>query len=214
LPIRSQGFYISGNFLLVDGQLRRMIARLGPDGSLSSIFTPVILTEDDDFPEPVVNDIEVLADGKVLIGGQFQLIDDFDQSNYARLNFDGTVDESFNVGSGARPLIAQNFVRHIELQSDGKILLAGNFDSLNGVSAPQFGRLESDGTPDPDFRAEPGSRFEYTVGTVTDILVEQNGDILLSGSNLGGRFGTNIVRIKSVPTTEFLPPIILKLLEE
>jgi hypothetical protein len=54
----------------------------------------------------------------------------------ARLNSDGTLDDTFNTGSGAN----EN-VQSIALQSDGKILIGGSFESFNGTTANRIARL-------------------------------------------------------------------------
>ena len=64
-------------------------------------------------------------------------------------------------------------------------------------------RLNSDGTPDRFFQ------IEGSIGSRSDVLLQQNGDILISG-----RGGASLVRVNVSPPTTFLIPIILKLLEE
>src|SRR5690606_13912274 len=55
-----------------------------------------------------------------------------------RLNTDGSIDTSFSIGTGFNAS-----VRTIALQSDGKILAAGDFWEYNGQSAPRIARLHN-----------------------------------------------------------------------
>src|SRR4051794_6799679 len=60
-------------------------------------------------------------DGKVLIGGSFAAVNGVPRNRLARLNADGSLDESFNAG----PFITDE-VQTVAVQPDGKILVGGN----------------------------------------------------------------------------------------
>ncbi len=93
--------------------------------------------------------IQALPNGKILIGGDFA--QNLNQSGntmlLACLNADGTLDKTFNAGgvglNGSAPAL-----REIDLQPDGKILLAGRFTSFNGVSRLNVARLLPNGQLD------------------------------------------------------------------
>ncbi len=53
----------------------------------------------------------------------------------------GVIDSTFNPGTGTN-----NSVNTIAIQSDGKIIIAGNFTSYNGTSINRIARLNSDGS--------------------------------------------------------------------
>src|SRR4030095_3658872 len=53
----------------------------------------------------------------------------------------GSLDLGFNPGTGA-----DEVVRSIALQSDGKVLIAGDFTTVNGVVRPDVARLYGDST--------------------------------------------------------------------
>src|SRR5262245_33759517 len=61
-------------------------------------------------------------DGKILIGGSFTTVRNAVRNYIARLNNDGTVDETFNPGTGAN-----GYVQSLALQADGKIVVGGEF---------------------------------------------------------------------------------------
>jgi uncharacterized delta-60 repeat protein len=123
------------------------------------------------------------ADGKILIGGSFNLMGGGNAgmstcNNLGRLNPDGSLDASFNPG-------AKGVVRAIAVQPDGKILVAGAFSALGGVVGDvlryNIGRLNPDGTVDTDFN--PG-----TNNPVYSLALQPDGKILVGGdfSALGG----------------------------
>jgi len=61
-----------------------------------------------------------LPDGKILICGNFTQFNGRNHAYIARLNSNGSVDETFN----GQP---SYWVRHMVVQSDGKIVIAGYF---------------------------------------------------------------------------------------
>ena len=78
----------------------------------------------------------VQPDGKILIGGYFTSVGGVSRNKIARLNADGTLDISFDPGDGAN-----NSVNSVALQSDGKILIGGDFTTVGGVSRNGIARL-------------------------------------------------------------------------
>jgi uncharacterized delta-60 repeat protein len=99
--------------------------------------------------------IETQANGKVLLGGQFDLINDVSRIGFARLNSDSTIDTTFQVnmtnGNGNYFSFIRN-IYQIRVLPDGKIILSGWFEYvLNGVTKLNLVRLNSDGSIDPTF---------------------------------------------------------------
>jgi uncharacterized delta-60 repeat protein len=123
----------------------------------------------------------IQADGKVLIGGFFTTLSPnggpaVTRNRIARLNPDGTLDTSFNPN-------ANNGIRSIALQDDGKILIGGHFSTLapNGgpaVTRNRIARLNPDGTLDTSFNPNANN-------IVVVVIFQKGGKILI-----GGSFGT------------------------
>lgn len=86
-----------------------------------------------------VTAIYVDPTGKVLVGGDFQK----PYASIARLNSDGSVDSTFNPGSGANGIVTR-----IARQSGGQILIGGEFTSVNGTDQNHLARLGSGGALD------------------------------------------------------------------
>jgi uncharacterized delta-60 repeat protein len=86
----------------------------------------------------------------------------------------GEVDLSFQEA----PLIGQGaYVNRIAVQADGKILIAGNFTTLDGVGRTAIARLNADGTLDTAFTTSTNAG-----SSVYAIALQADGDILIGGS--------------------------------
>src|SRR6185436_8496921 len=102
---------------------RKGIARLNSTGSLDTSFNPGIT---DPF-SPAVRALAVQADGKILVGGQFERLGGLARTNIGRLNANGTTDSTFNPG-------ADYPVLTFSVRTDGKILVGGEFFTIGGES--------------------------------------------------------------------------------
>jgi hypothetical protein len=69
------------------------------------------------------------SDGNILIGGEFTSYNGTGRTRVARLNTDGTLDTSFDPGTGA-----SSQVDAIAVQSNGRILIGGQFLQYNGAN--------------------------------------------------------------------------------
>src|SRR5688500_14688042 len=102
-------------------------------------------------PNADVSSIVVQPDGKVLIGGNFNYVNGVTRSRITRLNHDGTLDLSFDPSADAN-----GHVQSIAVQSDGKVLIAGDFGSVNGTNRTRIARLNANGTLDESFNPGTG----------------------------------------------------------
>ena len=87
------------------------------------------------------------AMGNAYIGGTFSQFGGIPADRVAKLFADGTLDAAFTSTVG----LVGNDVKAIAVQSDGKILIGGNFTSVGGVSRAYLARLNADGTLDTGF---------------------------------------------------------------
>lgn len=130
---------VAGSFSTTS-QTRQNVARLNVDGSVDGTFTNAS-------PNSTIYALGLQSDGKVLIGGQFTSLGYPSSShNYiARLNSDGTLDNTFNAGN-----ISGSTVNAIAVQADGNILIGGSFSSFTtyGLTRNNIARLTTNGTPD------------------------------------------------------------------
>ncbi|MCW1148833.1 delta-60 repeat domain-containing protein [Flavobacterium sp. TH16-21] len=114
----------------------------------------------------------VQSDGKILVGGNFTTYKGVTANRIIRLMLDGTTDAGFNIGTGFNGAVIT-----IALQSDGKILVGGNFTSFNDVTSNRIIRLNADGSQDTSFVV--GTGFNNNVKT---IALQPDGKVLVGGS--------------------------------
>jgi uncharacterized delta-60 repeat protein len=120
----------------------------------------------------VIDVIRRQPDGKLLLGGSFSTYNGQPTARLVRILADGSIDTAFQVGAG----FAGGHVRDIQLQPDGKILVAGGFSSYRGVSVPKIVRLLPDGNLDHDFLLS----LAYS-GSPLVLVLRPNGHILAFG---------------------------------
>jgi uncharacterized delta-60 repeat protein len=143
----------------------RRIERLNSDGSLDASFNLGLGSNLD------ILSIVTLSDGKILIGGNFTSYNSVSTGNIAKLNSDGTLDTSFNSGTGFN-----GYIHKMVVQSDNKILIGGYFSNYNGTNVNNFTRINADGSIDNSFNTGTGaSNF------VLSIAIQSDNKILIGG---------------------------------
>ncbi|MGJ8643452.1 MAG: choice-of-anchor D domain-containing protein [Luteolibacter sp.] len=156
---------IGGAFQNVAGTARNHIARLDADGGLDATFAPVSGADDK------VDCVIVQPDGKILIGGYFTTVNGTSRNRIARLSTTGALDGSFDPGTGA-----DGVVYTMSLQTDGKVMLGGDFQNVNDTPRSRIARLNANGGLDISF--DPGSG---TDAEVDGIALQADGNILFAG---------------------------------
>jgi len=117
-----------------------------------------------------VNAMALQLDGEILVGCEFQPLGPRGK-NIARLNADGSADTAFNSQ-------ANKDVLAIAMQPDGKAVVGGAFNLLNGQPTTQLGRLNPDGSLDPTFAPKIGAGVP---ASVLAIALQADGKILVGG---------------------------------
>ena len=124
-----------------------------------------------------VYSVATQADGKVIIGGSFTTVRGAARNRIARLNADGTVDDTFHPGKGAgAPGSGNPDVHSVAVQSDGKVLVGGYFTVINGTSRNGVARLNADGSLDEMFNPSTGPD-----DLVNAVAVQPDGKVLVGG---------------------------------
>jgi uncharacterized delta-60 repeat protein len=152
---------------------RNGIARLNADGSLDEGFNPKM------YSSGSVNAIALQADGMILLGGDFTMVEgDLGYMRYSsivRLHTDGSLDRTF------QPNAFSPRVESVVVQPDGKILVGGFLGTFrpNDVG-PQIvryflARLNADGSVDVGF--DPDRSISPDC-----IALQTDGKILVSGT--------------------------------
>lgn len=184
LAIQNDGkIYAVGTFLNFSGISANRAIRLNAD-----------LTRDNTFSigtgfNSTVNWVTLQSDNKVLIGGAYTDYSGVSANRLVRLNNDGSVDNSFNIGTGF-----SSSVNTIKVQTDGKILVGGVFNQFSGITAGRIIRLNNNGSVDTSFVT--GTGFN---GGVTQIVEQPDGKLLVCGqfTTYDGVSASRIVRLNS-----------------
>jgi uncharacterized delta-60 repeat protein len=163
---------------------RNYIGRVNADGTLDTLFNPGATF--------YVSASALQADGKIVVGGDFQGLGGGDGSlftvhYFGRLNADGSVDTGFNPGS-------ESEVHTLGVQADGRILAGGYFTKLGGggfgdTQRLYIGRVNADGSLDS---------FNPGAGNVlTAIALQSDGAVLAGGSFLSVGGGTGLTTTRN-----------------
>jgi uncharacterized delta-60 repeat protein/uncharacterized repeat protein (TIGR01451 family) len=170
------GILIGGSFTQVAGQTRRGVARLNADGTLDPFFDPGAGFND------TVYCLALQADGKLLAGGAFSVVDTFALNRLARLKSDGKVDQAFEPGVGANAS-----VYNITLLGDGRFYIGGSFTSFNGTRRLGFARLLSTGYVDTTFLDSAYNQFAGVPNLIYNPDAEPTSFVLASGVQTDGQ---------------------------
>ncbi|MFO7791191.1 MAG: T9SS type A sorting domain-containing protein [Bacteroidales bacterium] len=165
------------------------IARYNPDGSLDSTFgtNGVVIT---DFGSAPSSNIAIQSDGKIVVAGTifYNVEDSHHDFCVARYNTDGTIDTTFgSMGMVTTEFVdtvsADDQVRGMAIQSDGKIVVAGIVDEGTTQWNFAMARYNMDGSLDLSF-GENGKVIThfYTQSLLGNIDIQPDGKIILCGS--------------------------------
>src|SRR3990172_5579260 len=175
---------IGGYFTQYNGTGRNRIARINTDGSLDATFDPGTGANG------TIMAIAIQTDGKIIIGGWFTQYNGTGRNYIARINTDGSLDATFDPGTGANA-----WVHSLAIQADGKILAGGEFTSYDGVAEFRIVRINIDGTLDNTFGSVTGA----SGGSVHSIVIQTDDQILIGGyfTQYNGTGRNRIARINT-----------------
>ena len=185
IAVQPDGHILAGGlftFIGVSGQPRNHFARLEPLAGFADPFNPNVTGTNVN-----IFAIAVQADGRIFAGGNFTTAAGRPRNNILRVETDGSLDQTLNLGA------AGGFVLATASQPDGKILIGGNFTSVLGVPRQNMARLNPDGTLDTAFNPSPNDNV-YAIG------VQADGKILVGGffngaNSIGGQSRNRIARL-------------------
>ncbi|RTY86449.1 hypothetical protein EKL32_27650, partial [Flavobacterium sp. GSN2] len=154
---RSVSFQSDGK-IVVCGILNGVssLFRLNDDGSIDSSFNISDLN----------GQIKCLSNGKILA------IDNYNK-RVKRFNSEGSLDLTFISPSVWFAL--NDYIMSFAIQSDGKILLGGEFTTYNGLPVNDLIRLNADGSFDSSFSTDG-----YVFSKIQSIVVDSTGEIFIS----------------------------------
>lgn len=153
---------IGGDFTTYKGAVvPRGIIRLNSDGSRDSTFNPGS-TGGVDGSGSVGFPIIVQPDGKILICGAFSMYNTSPRNHLARLNADGSLDNTFNPAGPNAPNVTMAQL------ADGRLLVTGDFTQYDGVARGRVALVSSNGNLDPSFNPVGSNGFTWTCRVLPD----------------------------------------------
>ena len=162
-------------FLVALGLLcRTTVLASGSPGSVDASFDP------GSGAGGAVNAVDFQSDGRIIIGGAFGIYNGTNQSRIARLNTNGSLDTSFNIGTG----FSGGNVVFLKVLADDRIVVGGPFfTSFNGTNRYKAARLNSDGSLDVTYVADLTNNGSIVL---TPLTVQKDGKLIEGFSDNSG----------------------------
>src|SRR6185369_5804184 len=195
---------VSGFFTKIGNANRSGVARINADASLDNNFNPGSGATSTNGGPHTVFTLALQRDGRVILGGRFQKFDNLTRSYIARLNNNGSLDASFApVVDGPDSVV----VAALAVQPDEKILIGGEFTSINGTQCNHIARLNPDGSLDTTF--DPGIGVN---ASIQEFALQTNGAVIIGGqfSTVNGATRVRVARLNangSLDNTFDLPAV-------
>jgi uncharacterized delta-60 repeat protein len=162
VAVQLDGKVIIGGHRISLGVRKSFLTRLNADGSLDTTF------QSREHLDQTVTAFVLLPNGKIVIAEVSSTASIPPQSNVLRLNPDGSVDPTFDAGTGAN-----GQVNAMLLLSTGRILVGGIFTSFNGQPRGNLVQLNAAGSVfTPVYKIN---------GTVWSLAVDINGRVFVGG---------------------------------
>ena len=191
MALQSDGkIVVVGQFTSYKGVTANRIIRLNSDGSIDLTFDNSIGFNTS------ASIVQLQSDGKIIVGGAFSTYKGVSANRIIRLNTNGTIDASFVYGTGFNSLFG---VIAIAIQTDGKILVGGDFTLYQGLTNNKIIRLNSNGSKDVTFDNSIG--FDIGFGlSVNFITLQPDGKIICFGNftTYKGVSANRIIRLNTV----------------
>ncbi len=189
--------YVAGNFSGLSTQVKSGLIRLFTNGSVDLSFDVGA-----GFQKKIsgilafgkIQHLLPLPSGKILVAGDFDHFQGEPVANLVRLDQNGKLDEDYEIGTGffsdhiysGKRYYERGRIRSLALQSDGKVLVVGEFNRVSGISVQNLARLNADGTLDYSFKAHPKNPaptedLTGLIGNVHGIVQAADGTIWVSG---------------------------------
>lgn len=176
LAVQKDEKIIAVGFSVQSGVNEFTLVRYNPDGSPDSTFSGDGIVATTTGVSSFGRTVALQTDGKIVVGG-----DSANQFTLARFNSDGSPDTTFD-GDGivTRTIGTSSFGRDLIIQTDGKIILAGQAN-IGGVITAALARYNPDGTPDTTFDTD--GVVTTPAGDVRAAALQSDGKIIIAGQS-------------------------------
>jgi uncharacterized delta-60 repeat protein len=182
VPLSGGQIMLAGHFRIVNGVSRTVAARLNSTGSLDTGFDAQITITDG--VKVRATGLAPTADGKYVVSG-YVTYQNLARGWLARLDSHGVMDTAFGPTNPGTPspnvVLTAGEVRNMALQSDGSIMIVGNFSEIIDGSffKPQRGgiaRFTAGGALDDTFTTYLGAN-----NIVNCLAIQPNGKFIIGG---------------------------------
>lgn len=179
---------LSDGFLLTNYSGGASLRKFKLDGTVDSSFGIVSLSSR-------VNDAIELSDGKIVIVGEFDKVDGKTVGYIACLNPDGSLDETFDSGTGA-----DSYIFEIDMDASGNLYLGGGFNEFASVLTPGIVKINDNGGVDNSFSL---SDLSANFNGFMDLEIVGNDDHLLISGFQGSEFKMIKTNMNGTKDTEY-----------
>jgi len=193
LRIQADGkILVGGNFTAHGITSANRFTRLNPDGTLDTDYNTAMGTGLNN----AVLGVEYDSSGRALVCGFFTQHNGVPHGHIIRFNTDGSVDTSFNTGTG----FAGSYVQDMGFLSDGRIVVGGLFTGYDGTPLSNFVVLNEDGSIDGSVTI--GTGFN---GFVQEVFVDSSDRILVVGAftDYDGYAAPTVIRLNVDGSPDF-----------
>src|SRR5664280_425833 len=120
-----------------------------------------------------IDAVNLQSDGKIIITYRLN-----SHPNIARLDANGNLDPSFNIGTGlmSSPIVGLSLISFMSVLPDDSIIVGGQFDGFNGTNCPNLVHLHLDGSLDLAYQPHATN---YSGFKVSPIGVESGNRVLM-----------------------------------
>ena len=170
--LKDSTILVGGGFATLNGNTISNLFKLDFNGNHITSFNPVF--------NGAVTSIEIDTNlQKIYVGGYFTTVNNIAKKHLVRLNMDGSIDNTFSIGSGFTGTFGQSPVYCLRIQPDSCLLVGGEFLMYNNSFSSNICRILPNGMIDTNFVCSNGVGFN---NSVSDIELLNNNRIIVGGN--------------------------------
>ncbi|MGO4291534.1 DUF5008 domain-containing protein [Chitinophaga sp. RAB17] len=171
----SKQYYPAGKDTVITDSVRVSgVVRLHADGSFDSTYNyDLAAHRGKELMNGYISNTYLQSDDKLIVCGSFTKSDATAVNNLFRMNTDGTLDPSFQIGSGP-----DGVINYISPMRNGKFLITGRFIKYNSQPRNKVAVINADGSLDAGFDTGTGTGPD---GYLYRSMELGNGQILVTG---------------------------------
>lgn len=168
---------ISGDFVDFNGNTRNRVFRLNSDGTEDAAYYTALGTAFGG----IVRASAIQSDDSVVFVGSFTSFNGNTRYRVIRVDSAGVEDTTFYGNLGSAIDTVGEIAWGVAVQSDGKIVIVGDFTAFNANSRVFIFRLNSSGTEDTAFYTALGAGFNNPPSSLLRAVAVGSDDLILVG---------------------------------